>query len=185
MSAAAETAIKSAEIVRDAGGEIVGRSRLQKSAYLLELAGLGSGFQFEYGEAGPYSSQIAKGIKLARAMDFIKEEELRTDWGGFYSIYRYDPHKLGQIANERAEFLSAVTRVSAVALELLATAVFISAEEHVADNPWEETRRRKPTKAAEGRLELAIEAYRDLVRLKTPKPLPKLPTEAPPAEAPA
>ena len=31
-------------IVRDAGGTIVGRTRLLKTAYLLELAGLGEGF---------------------------------------------------------------------------------------------------------------------------------------------
>ena len=39
---------KVAEIIRAAGGEIVGRTRLQKVAYLLELAGLGHGFRFEY-----------------------------------------------------------------------------------------------------------------------------------------
>jgi hypothetical protein len=31
---------KAAEIVRDAGGRIVGRTKLQKIAYLLELSGL-------------------------------------------------------------------------------------------------------------------------------------------------
>ena len=32
---------KVAAIIRDAGGKIVGRTRLQKTGYLLELAGLG------------------------------------------------------------------------------------------------------------------------------------------------
>ena len=35
---------RAAEIVRDAGGHIVGRTRLQKIAYILEAAGLGGGF---------------------------------------------------------------------------------------------------------------------------------------------
>ena len=36
---------KAAAIVRDAGGRIVGRTKLQKIAYLLELSGLGEGFR--------------------------------------------------------------------------------------------------------------------------------------------
>ena len=35
-------------IVSAADGEIVGRTRLQKAAFLLELAGLGSGYEFKY-----------------------------------------------------------------------------------------------------------------------------------------
>ena len=34
-------------IVSAADGEIVGRTRLQKAAFLLELAGLGSGYEFK------------------------------------------------------------------------------------------------------------------------------------------
>ncbi len=44
---------ETAEIVRDVGGRIVGRTRLQKIAYLLELAGFGVGFRFEYRHFGP------------------------------------------------------------------------------------------------------------------------------------
>ena len=36
-----EDATKAAAIVRDAGGEIVGRTELQKIAYLLNVTGLG------------------------------------------------------------------------------------------------------------------------------------------------
>ena len=35
-------------IVAAADGELVGRTRLQKTAFLLELAGLGTGFEFKY-----------------------------------------------------------------------------------------------------------------------------------------
>jgi hypothetical protein len=40
-------------IVRDAGGHIVGRTRLQKIAFMLEPAGLGGGFPFRYKHYGP------------------------------------------------------------------------------------------------------------------------------------
>ena len=55
-------------IVRDAGGTIVGRTRLQKTAYLLELAGLGEGFHFSYRHYGPYSEELASAVRDANAL---------------------------------------------------------------------------------------------------------------------
>ena len=48
---------KAADIVRAAGGRVVGRTRLQKIGYLLELAGLGEGFPYAYRYYGPYSEE--------------------------------------------------------------------------------------------------------------------------------
>ncbi len=45
-------------IVAAAGGELAGRVRLQKTAYLLDIKGLKSGFQFEYHHYGPYSREL-------------------------------------------------------------------------------------------------------------------------------
>ena len=42
-------------IVRDAGGEITGRTRLQKIAYLLEAVGCGDGFHFFCKHHDPFS----------------------------------------------------------------------------------------------------------------------------------
>lgn len=46
-------------IVRDAGGRIVGRTRLQKIGFFLEAAGLGAGFPFKYKHYGPYSEELS------------------------------------------------------------------------------------------------------------------------------
>lgn len=162
-----------AAVVRDAGGQVIGRTRLQKIGYLLELTGLGEGFVFEYRHYGPFSEELARGIELAHIFDYVEEREQRTDWGGFYSIYSASP-AVGEASNDdRAAFARAASNISAVALELAATAAYLSAEEGV-DDPWEETRRRKPQKAADGRLEKAREAYRTLQALKTPRPLPSI-----------
>jgi uncharacterized protein YwgA len=50
---------KAAGLVRDAGGRIVGRTRLQKVAYLLTVTGLEEGFAFAYKHYGPYSEELA------------------------------------------------------------------------------------------------------------------------------
>lgn len=62
-------------IIRDAGGELVGRTRLQKIAYLLQLAGYGDEFQFEYKHYGPFSEDLARGIEIAAAFGQVTEDE--------------------------------------------------------------------------------------------------------------
>ena len=85
-----------ADVVRDAGGRIVGRTRLQKSVYLLSLAGYETPFRFGYKHYGPFSETAADAADLAVAFELIVEqrgESLRggdvfylysegVDWGG-------------------------------------------------------------------------------------------------------
>jgi uncharacterized protein len=59
-----------------------------------------------------------------------------------------------------------------IELELAATAVFISLEGR--PNPWSETKKRKPEKAAAGRLEKARSLYEKLGQIQTPVSLPQI-----------
>jgi uncharacterized protein YwgA len=95
---------KAAGIVRDSGGRIVGRTRLQKIAYLMELAGLGGGFQFEYRHYGPYSEDLAEAIEVAEAFHLVTEEERRADWGGKYSIYTITSQVEERAQDQRTAF---------------------------------------------------------------------------------
>src|SRR5690349_2175915 len=88
-----------ADIIRDAGGRIVGRTRLQKITYLLEVAGLGEGFSFEYRHYGPYSEDLASAARLAAILDYISEDEQPASWGGRYSIYTVQ--SLGSVNPDR------------------------------------------------------------------------------------
>jgi uncharacterized protein YwgA len=161
-----------AEIVRDAGGTIVGRTRIQKIVYLLWLTGqLDFDFDFEYRHYGPYSEILTDDLRAADAFDLITEEERTAQWGGRYSIYKAS-EKLGRaVENDRAKFIKAAAAIDPIALELAATAAYLSKVEEYAD-PWEETRRRKPEKATLEWLDKAKEAYRKLLELTTPQPLP-------------
>ena len=62
------------EIIADAGGSIAGRTRLQKSAYFLEVGGVGAGFDFSYHYYGPYSEELATAASDAKALKLINEE---------------------------------------------------------------------------------------------------------------
>lgn len=165
-------------IIQDAGGELVGRTRLQKIAYLLQLAGFGDEFHFEYKHYGPFSDDLARGMEIATAFGQVQEEEQHAAWGGWYSIYRL-PNAQPSSDPRRAEFVQLSKQIGAIELELAATAAFLYAVEGIGrtkdGNPWAETRARKPEKARDGRLEKAAAQYAKLRQLGTPTPLPELP----------
>lgn len=164
-----------AQIIKDAGGELVGRTRLQKIAFLLDLAGFVKDFSFEYRHYGPYSEDLAQAMEIVSVLGPVREEERVAEWGGRYSIYRLE-EEIEHSHAGRSQFVQLAKEIDAVELELAATAAYLFTQSTKApDNPWNETRRRKPTKALEGRLERAAAAYEKLRQLDTPSPLPELP----------
>lgn len=171
---------KAAALVHDAGGRLVGRTRLQKVAYLSKLAGFANDFAFEYRHFGPFSQDLAEATEIATGLGFVTEAEKQTEWGGWYSVYETNEERFGDGSKDenRARFIETASKISAVALELAATAAFLYDEEGIGkDNdgdPWEETRSLKPEKSTEGRLEQAKDAYRKLQELGTPVSLPPI-----------
>ena len=165
-------------IIQDAGGDLVGRTLLQKVAYLTQLAGFGNEFHFEYKHYGPFSEDLARGIEIAAAFGQVREEEQHAAWGGWYSVYKL-PIMQPPTNASRAAFIKQAKDIGAVELELAATAAFLFQVEGIgrtkAGNPWEETRARKPEKARDGRLDRAMADYDKLRRYSTPVPLPDLP----------
>ena len=159
-----------AAIVRDAGGRVVGRTRLQKVAYLLSVTGLEAGFRFDYKHYGPFSEDLAESAREANLLGLVNEAEQRAVWGGVYSTYSFAGGDNPDPA--RAPFASVAAASDAVELELVATAVFLANEGN--RDPWAETARRKPEKAGEGRIEAAKELFRKLCAIRTPRPLPAL-----------
>jgi hypothetical protein len=163
---------RAAEIVRDAGGQIVGRTRLQKIAYILEAAGLGAGFAFRYKHYGPYSEQLADAAQAARIVGILREQETPDTWGGLYSTY-YSllPQDLC-VPEARRQLARELVNADAVELELAAPALFLAFERF--QDPWGETARRKPDKADGGRLQRANQLYQNLRNIPTPNPLPPI-----------
>ena len=166
---------KAAALVRDAGGKLVGRTRLQKVAYLTQLAGFGRDFPFEYRHYGPYSEELAEAMEIAVGLDIVEEDERVSASGASYSIYSADP---ADDDNERARFIKAAAGISAIELELAATAAYLYVEEGCRGgderDAWAITAKRKPGKAAEGRLEGAKVAYKKLLDIAPNETLPPI-----------
>lgn len=145
-----------AQVIEDAGGEIVGRTKLQKTVYLLTLAGFETRFRFGYKHYGPFSEQLADAADLAAAFNLISERQQSATWGGTYSVFSA-PASEPSAQPSRIQLTREAARSDAVLLELAATAAYLAQEGK--PQPWAETARRKPDKAAEGRLERAKELY--------------------------
>ncbi len=78
---------KAAAVIQDAGGRVIGRTKLQKITYLLCAAGLEDGFDFEYRHYGPYSENLSDAIAEARLGGLVSEDE-RSDDKAFRSQCR-------------------------------------------------------------------------------------------------
>ena len=162
------------QIIKDAGGKIVGKLRLQKVVYLLQITGLeNDNFNFVYKHYGPYSEGLAESARLGALLDNFEEEKKRTAWGSDYFVYKTKTSAEKKCAPERLEFAHKAANSSSIVLELVATAVYLFLEEGCAD-PWGETHRRKPEKTSKGRLKEARELFKELKKI-VPKSLPDLP----------
>lgn len=170
-----EPHLVAARLVDEAGGQLVGRTRLQKVACLAKLAGFLDTFEFEYRHYGPFSEALAGSMEIAAGLHFVEEKEERADWGGWYSVYRTTQTTPVGTDTDRRIFITKAAEIGPILLELAATAAFLyDTEDLTAEAAWTETARRKPDKADAGRLESAKKAYNQLLGLRTPRPLPPI-----------
>jgi uncharacterized protein len=160
---------KVVSVIRAAGGSFTGRTRLQKTIFLLELAGFMDGFDFEYRHYGPYSEELSQATLFARMSGALEEEERRATWGGTYSIFRVEG-PAPKITSMMQSMIDISTSSNPIALELAATAAYLAGEG--CENPWEETLKRKTDKA--NYIDAAKQVYLKLANIETPTRLPVL-----------
>jgi len=165
-------AVKIVEMVQDAGGKVVGRTRLQKMAYLLTVTGFESGLEFKYKHYGPFSEDVAAAARDGKLLGLMMEEEKPTSWGGSYSIYSAPDAVRATAPDGRIKLAKMAACADAIELELAATAVFLAKQGH--PDAWEETARRKPEKAEAGRIDRAKGLFRQISEIAFPIPLPAI-----------
>jgi uncharacterized protein len=163
---------KAANIIRDAGGKVIGRTRLQKIAFLLELTGQGEGFSFSYHHYGPYSEELNLATQVGKLFEVLDEDERQASWGGKYSIFTTE-RKDDEVSTQSRKSLAKIaSEADPIELELAATAAFLASEG--IKGAWAETARRKPEKIRNGRLAKAKALYSRLQILELPKKLPNI-----------
>lgn len=165
-----DLAARVANVVRVAGGTVVGRTKLQKMVYLLVQAGFESAVPYSYKHYGPYSDAVAAAARDAHLLGFMSEREEMASWGGRYSVYSSNNAQGVDLDDPKVRFAALIAAADAVELELAATALFLKLDG--VNDAWMETQRRKPEKSDAGRLEKAKSLYANLSSLQTPNPLP-------------
>lgn len=151
-----------------AGGELVGRIRLQKVVYLLDQLGMNSGAPFEYHHYGPYSEAISDAVTDAKFWGHISEAvRFRGADGAPYSSFKTEPEtpepaQLGDLGAEDAKkYLAKFTGCTSTVLELAATVHWLAFVEQVPN--WRaEIEVRKSGKTSNGRLAKALALLGDL-----------------------
>ncbi|MBX6323715.1 MAG: hypothetical protein IRY94_18010 [Rhodospirillaceae bacterium] len=138
------------------GGELAGRTRMQKTAFLLEQAGMRSGLGFIYHHYGPFSADLARGWEEAEVDERLVLHERIGPRGvplTVFSTREPAPDRLGDLPADTARALLALMeRRSDVVLELAATIAFLA---RAGADPIEEVKVRKPHKATPERLRAA------------------------------
>ena len=159
------------QLLRAAGGEIVGKVRLQKAVYLLDQIGLQSGFDFDYHHYGPYSAELADAVDESIAFGTVRETSGRRVADGVpYSVFRAEDHDEagprpvqigGMMSTDVATALSKMNTHSSTVLELAATIHWLAYVEE--DEDWrDELVRRKGIKADAKRTTEALRLLADL-----------------------
>ena len=149
-----------ATIIKDAGGRVVGRTRLQKIAYLLSAAGFCDCPDFVYGHYGPYSPTIAVAARSGALLGDFSETEYSSGWGGSYSVYELPFDAETCSGGARAKLIRLANEADAVVLELTATAIFLAnaGYERALDETW----RRKRDKTTDDRIKRSLQLLRSI-----------------------
>lgn len=159
------------DVVACAGGQLVGRTRLQKTIYLLSVMGLGSqDFRFQYKHYGPFSESLASITDISKLFGHLQEDQQPSSWGGVFSVYRTSKEPSEAEGSIRRRAIVLFKDANAVDLELAATAAYLALEGY--DDSWKETAARKPDKV--GRIESAKLLYRRLLSLGATGNLPAI-----------
>jgi uncharacterized protein YwgA len=155
-------------LVMAAGGEVVGKIRLQKVVYLLDQLGLNSGFSYEYFHYGPYSEDLAEKVEDDVVFGQLHASQRRrlsdgVPYVAYSAIEPGDGDKLEtRLPLQRVRSaLTEMQRHSATVLELAATIHWLVSLEGFSD--WKaELVRRKGVKTNNGRDQRAFELLRTL-----------------------
>ena len=153
-------------IIRLSGGEVVGKTRLQKMAYLLEAKGVGFGnINFDYHSYGPFSAELAFAADDAESLGYIETEERSGFHEIPYTVFKATEKEPeiddGAETETRKAAIEVMGNYTALELELAATAVYLKKNGYL-DGCWEEVQKRKPLKATSERIERAKQVIADL-----------------------
>lgn len=144
-------------IINAAGGEVVGKTRLQKIVYLVQESRDSIGFDFEYHHYGPYSAELSDNISMALIFDEVNEDVRRRMSDGVpYSVFSSKSETSSlyrDFVKESSDLIKSLRDENSTVLELAATIHWLNHKEGFSgDQLWEELKVRKGPKVNPGNI---------------------------------
>ena len=149
-------------IVKLNGGTLIGKTRLQKTIYFLEVANLGFGMHFDYHHYGPYSEELSSAIEDEIFLGNLRSEQKKTNQGFEYtefSVLDFE-NKNSDKEDKAVQILSTLKKYDSISVELAATADFLRRSNF--SEYWAETEALKPSKSTPERLSKARKLLSEL-----------------------
>lgn len=149
-----------------AGGQVIGKVRLQKLVYLLDKLGVPTGFSFTYHHYGPFSEELADVVEDHVVFGRLSAEQRRRADGVPFVVYKAIHHNHEERSRSLDSpgvkaALAAMQRPSTTVLELAATIHWLAFVERV-ENWRAELVRRKGVKTEQGRTAEALALLKEL-----------------------
>ena len=157
------------------GGEIKSSVVLQRTAYLLEVAGVGYGFKFGCKFCSPYCEELNRATNSAANLGNLNLELTKTPWGVTKSTYKSNIpyHGNGGADDDYQIIVTKATQCVPKQLDLATSAAYFQKVE-VAD-PWDEVYTRKTFDYENGTFEKSQELYEELRSMPALANLPEIP----------
>ena len=139
------------------GGKIVGKTRLQKTVFLIQKLLNREVFEFDYHYFGPFSEELAEFVDFAEARGRLAEEEKIGFYRMPYTVYSTDesaPKKVFNVDAAKVKaWLDKLESIDAISLELAATRVYLAIDAGEDESNLDaRLKQLKPQKATEARL---------------------------------
>ena len=154
------------------GGIIKGSPVLQRTAYLLEVAGVGYGFNFGCKFCSPYCEELELAINGAKVLSEVEQILTTTEWGVTKTTYKSNIPYHGDTNDDYQIIVTKATQCTPKQLDLATTAAYYQKVE-IAD-PWGEVFDRKTFDHENGTFEKSQELYEELRSMPALKNLPEI-----------
>ena len=158
------------DLVKLADGELVGRSRLQWTAYLMDRSGGGFGLEYRYEDYGPFSVALEEGWKDAKTAGRLAVEERAGRHGVRYAVSTLGEREVSKEIDTLGELSAheAQTRWNKMAersiniLELTAAMVYLRQDAGLGIRTCSTLKLYKGYKAEDRHLRSAMDLAREL-----------------------
>lgn len=156
------------EIVRSVIGQhegrvVVGRTRMQKTIYLLQRVGLETSYVFRMHHYGPYSEELTADLDIGNSAELLTVEPDRlTDGSPFYKFRVGNQAELTELPNGVERALKFIIETDSTILELAATYNSFREESESHVEALQSLREKKGDKCANGREQQALTLLKKL-----------------------